>query len=241
MKGLVLAGGRGTRLKPLTTTMTKQLVPVANKPILFYVLDQIRGRRHHRYRHHHRAGDRPVDKGCRRRRFPLGRQDHLYPAIGAQGAGPRREDRPGLPGKNPFLMFLGDNLVQKGITRFVKEYKRNAATVDSLILLKEVKETHLFGIAELDARGVSSTSRRSRNRPRATWLSSAFTFSHQSSTRPSARSSHPGGANSRSPMPSRRSSTWARTSTAISWTDGGWTRAKRTTSSRPTGSCWMSS
>jgi glucose-1-phosphate thymidylyltransferase len=50
-------------------------------------------------------------------------------------------------------MFLGDNLIQKGITQFVKEFNSSASSIDSLILLKEVKETHLFGIAELDSRG----------------------------------------------------------------------------------------
>jgi glucose-1-phosphate thymidylyltransferase len=54
---------------------------------------------------------------------------------------------------SPFLMFLGDNLVQKGITRFVEEFKKNSSSIDSLILLKEVRETHLFGIAQLDEEG----------------------------------------------------------------------------------------
>jgi glucose-1-phosphate thymidylyltransferase len=153
MKALVLAGGKGTRLKPLTTTIPKQLVPVANKPILFYVLDQISG-----------AGI--TDIGF-----------IISPETGqlikdAVGDGSRwnvnftfieQAEPLGLAhavktaqeflGDSPFLMFLGDNLVQKGITRFVKEFKNSASSIDGLILLKEVKETHLFGIAELDSNG----------------------------------------------------------------------------------------
>jgi glucose-1-phosphate thymidylyltransferase len=162
MKALVLAGGRGTRLKPLTTTLAKQLVPVANKPILFYVLDQIRN-----------AGITEIGI-------------IIAPDTGqlikeAVGDGSRWNARvtfitqpepKGLAhavmtgrdflGDSPFLMFLGDNLVQKGITRFVEEFQKNADTIDSLILLKEVKETYLFGIA---GAGIVRCRVRSRRRP----------------------------------------------------------------------------
>jgi glucose-1-phosphate thymidylyltransferase len=141
------------RLKPLTTTMTKQLVPVANKPIIFYVLDQI-------------MGSGITDIGI-----------IIAPETGQSikdtvGDGSRwkakityitQSEPKGLAhavktaqdflGDSPFLMFLGDNLVQKGIARFVEEFNRNADSIDALILLKEVKETHLFGIAELNEKG----------------------------------------------------------------------------------------
>ncbi len=153
MKALVLAGGKGTRLKPLTTTIPKQLVPVANKPIIFFVLDQIRD-----------TGITDIgiiiapDTG-----------DSIKEAVGdgskwnANITFIEQSEPKGLAhavktardflGDSPFLMFLGDNLVQKGITRFVEEFRRNANSIDSLILLKEVKETHLFGIAELNDKG----------------------------------------------------------------------------------------
>jgi glucose-1-phosphate thymidylyltransferase len=153
MKALVLAGGRGTRLKPLTTTMTKQLVPVANKPILFYVIEQIRN-----------AGITDVGVII----APETGQS-IKDAVGdgsrwgakityilqsePKGLAHAVQTAQGFLGDSPFLMFLGDNLVQKGITRFVDEFKRNADSLDSMILLKEVKETHLFGIAQLNEKG----------------------------------------------------------------------------------------
>ncbi len=153
LKALVLAGGKGTRLKPITTTLAKQLVPVANKPILFYVLDQIRG-----------AGitdigiiiapetgqliQQAVGDGAR-----WGAKITYITQTEPKGLAHAVKTAQDYLGDSPFLMFLGDNLVQKGITRFVEEFKRNAQSIDSMILLKEVKETHLFGIAELNDKG----------------------------------------------------------------------------------------
>ncbi|MFC1929558.1 glucose-1-phosphate thymidylyltransferase [Chloroflexota bacterium] len=153
MKALVLAGGKGTRLKPLTTTIPKPLIPVANKPILFYVLDQISdaGIIDVGFIISPETGQQirdAVGDGSRwKANFTFVVQDEPLGLAHAVKTGQE------FLGDSPFLMFLGDNLVQKGITRFVEEFKHGATFIDSLILLKEVKETHLFGIAELDSSG----------------------------------------------------------------------------------------
>jgi len=146
VKGLILSGGKGTRLRPLTYTSAKQLVPIANKPVLFYGIEAI------------------ADAGIRDIGIVVG--DTQAEIRAAVGDGSRwgvrvtyiEQDAPrGLAhavkisrdfiGDDPFVMYLGDNLLNKGITEFVKEFgdERPAAQ----ILLAKVPDPQMFGVAEL--------------------------------------------------------------------------------------------
>ena len=146
MKGLILSGGKGTRLRPLTYTSAKQLVPVANKPVLFYGIEAI------------------ANAGITEIGIVVG--DTQAEIRAAVGDGSRwgvrvhyiEQDAPrGLAhavkishdfiGDDPFVMYLGDNLLNKGITHFVQEFEREKPAAQ--ILLTRVPDPQQFGVAQL--------------------------------------------------------------------------------------------
>jgi glucose-1-phosphate thymidylyltransferase len=166
MKALVLAGGRGTRLRPITHTSAKQLVPVANKPVLFYGLEAIAAAGIRRVgivvsdpremlKPDHRSGETVT--------VMVNSQAEIRAAVG-DGAGfglevtyLEQEAPLGLAHAvkiaedymrgEPFVMYLGDNLIKDGITPFVREFE--AEKPDAQILLAHVKNPSEFGVAEL--------------------------------------------------------------------------------------------
>lgn len=147
MKALILSGGKGTRLRPITHTGAKQLVPVANKPILFYAIEAVRnagitdigivvGDTHEEIRAAVGDGARfGVKVTYIQQEAPLG----LAHAV--------KIAQPYLQ-QDQFVMFLGDNLIKDGITSLVEEY--TASEANSQILLAHVPNPQEFGVAVLD-------------------------------------------------------------------------------------------
>lgn len=150
MKALVLAGGTGTRLRPLTYTMPKSLLPVANQPVLHYVM-----------RHLREAGLRQVgvviapETGALVRQalaanpwgFDLAFIEQPAPLGLAHAI---RLARPFL-GRDPFVMYLGDNLIGESIRALTGILVETGA--DAAILLKAVEDPRPFGVAVTDGNG----------------------------------------------------------------------------------------
>jgi glucose-1-phosphate thymidylyltransferase len=146
VKGLVLSGGAGTRLRPITHTSAKQLVPVANKPVLFYGLEAMRA-----------AGIDDVGIVVGETRAEIKAAVGDGSRFGLRVTYLPQEAPLGLAhavliaeeflGDSPFVMYLGDNLLKEGIAPFVRDFERSEP--DALILLQRVKDPSEYGIAEL--------------------------------------------------------------------------------------------
>jgi glucose-1-phosphate thymidylyltransferase len=150
MKALVLSGGKGTRLRPFTFTCAKQLIPVANKPVLGYVLDQVASTNVKKVgiitapETGQFVKDYVKDGSNWNLQVDYIPQEPLGLAHAVKTA--KR-----FLGQDSFVMCLGDNLNGQGLRGFVKKFKNEH--LDALIILKEVENPSSFGIAQLDKEG----------------------------------------------------------------------------------------
>ena len=152
LKGLILSGGAGTRLRPITHTSAKQLVPVANKPVLFYGIEAL------------------VEAGITEIGIVIAPEtgDEIRDAVGdgsAFGAAITYipQEKPlglahavltaeGFLGDSPFVMYLGDNLLRDGIKALADAFREHEP--EALILLTRVPDPWHYGVAELNGESV---------------------------------------------------------------------------------------
>lgn len=149
MKGLVLSGGHGTRLRPLTHTSAKQLIPVANKPVLFYALEDVR-----------KCGitDVYVIVASHSKDAVIPAVDNFKSKINIKVEYIEQDKPRGLAHAvkiakdylkdDPFVMYLGDNILKEGIVDLCNHFKSSGC--DSLIAVSRVKNPQRFGVVEIE-------------------------------------------------------------------------------------------
>jgi glucose-1-phosphate thymidylyltransferase len=150
MKGLILSGGKGTRLYPLTYTSAKQLIPVANKPVLFRVIESIRD-----------AGNTDIGivggdtaeeiKRAAGRGGQWGVNITYIPQDAPLGLAHAVKISRDFLGDDRFVMFLGDNVIQGGISPLIAQFADSE--YNSQIVLTRVDQPEQYGVAELDDKG----------------------------------------------------------------------------------------
>lgn len=147
MKALIAAGGHGSRLRPITYTLNKHLIPIANKPMIFYALEKI------------------AETGIKEVGITLNPGDKIFPAFVGDGSKWGLKityiEQPGGPlgvahvvkisepflKKEPFVFFLGDNIVLSSVVDFIEKFKKEK--LNCLLALSRVKDPERFGVPEI--------------------------------------------------------------------------------------------
>lgn len=151
MKALITAGGRGTRLRPITYSMNKHLIPLANKPMIFYAIEKVA-----------EAGITEVainiNEGDVELPFVVGdgsrwgvQITYIEQQGGALGLSHIIKNAEAWLGDDSFIFYLGDNIILGSITPFIRAFEKSEA--DAYLALSEVSDPQRFGVPEINAAG----------------------------------------------------------------------------------------
>ena len=172
MKGLILSGGHGTRLRPITYSQQKQLIPVANKPILFYCIEDLINAGIHDIAIIVGPNKEQVMETVRSAEWDA-RIDFIVQDAPRGLAHAVKISRDFI-GNNNFIMYLGDNLLKGGSADFIRDFADS--NVDASILLTEVEDPRQYGVALVDEqKKIIVSSWKNPKIPQATFLLLAFT------------------------------------------------------------------
>lgn len=176
MKGLILSGGKGTRLYPLTYTRAKQLIPVANKPVLVRVIESIREAGVHEIGVV--VGDTADEiREALDNRSDLGVDITYIRQASPDGLAHAVKISRDFLGDDRFVMFLGDNVLQGGISDLIRDFA--SSDWNSQIVLKQVKNASSYGVAVLGAdRSIQYLVEKPKDPPSDLALVGVYMFDH---------------------------------------------------------------
>ncbi len=150
MKGLILSGGHGTRLRPLTYTRAKQLIPLANKPVLFYAIEALQNAGIHDIGIIVGDTHAEIEMAVKMRRWEQETTITFIQQDAPLGLAHAVKIAQPFIGAEKFVMFLGDNLIGESLLPMAQDFARDTCPANCRILLKDVPNPSQFGVAVID-------------------------------------------------------------------------------------------
>jgi len=152
MKALITAGGRGTRLRPITHTLNKHLIPIANKPMIFYALEKVAQAGIEEAGIVIPVGDKEIEAAVKNGKEWGLKVTYLEQKGGPLGLAHIIKISKNFLGKEPFLFYLGDNIILSKLSSLIKDFGKSQ--LDCQLFLSKVKDPQRFGVPEIKNRKI---------------------------------------------------------------------------------------
>jgi glucose-1-phosphate thymidylyltransferase len=148
MKALIAAGGRATRLRPITTTINKHLIPLANKPLLWYAIEKLAEVGVKEIGINVNPGETEIQKSCGDGSRWGVRLTYIEQVGGPTGIGRIPLNAEAFLGDEPFIFYLGDNIILGGLRRFIDKFEKDR--LNCLLALARVPDPQRFGVPAIE-------------------------------------------------------------------------------------------